>query len=97
MDYRHEGDACQRRISLLGCDAMTSLISVLPYIEVALAVLLVAGILLQRRGAATGSAFGGGDGTIYGERRGAEKWLFTGTFVTALIFISVALIHLILG
>ncbi len=76
---------------------MVSLLSVLPYIEVVLAIILVAGILLQRRGAASGSAFGGGDGTIYGERRGAEKWLFTLTFVVALIFISVALVHLILG
>ena len=88
---------CQRKTLLLGFRAMSSISTILPYVEVVLAILLAVGILLQRRGAATGSAFGGGDGTIYGERRGAEKGLFTGTIVIAVLFVATALIHIVLG
>ena len=76
---------------------MQTVSAILPYIQIALAVLLVTGILLQSRGAAMGSAFGGGDGSIYGERRGSEKTLFTATSVVAILFVAAALIQLALA
>ena len=76
---------------------MQTLVAVLPYIQIGLSVLLVAGILLQRRGAAMGSAFGGGDGTMYSERRGSEKTLFTATLVVAILFVALSLIQFLLA
>ena len=51
---------------------------VLPYIQVALAVLVVASVLLQQTSASLGGAFGGSDNfsATYHTRRGFEKYLF---------------------
>ena len=68
----------------------------LPYIQVALSILLIGGILLQERGASLGGAFGGGDGFGYNSRRGAEKVLFRGTIVIATLFALSALLALII-
>jgi preprotein translocase subunit SecG len=60
----------------------------LPYIEIALAILLVAGILLQQRGATLGGAFGGDNfSSTFNKRRGAEKFLFQATIVIAILFV----------
>lgn len=65
---------------------------VLPYVQLALAALLVAGVLLQVRGAGLGGAFGAGDGFGFNTRRGAEKYLFIGTIVIAVLFAAAALL-----
>ena len=70
--------------------------TVLPYVQIALAVLLGAFILLQQRGASTGGAFGGGDGFGYNTRRGAEKMLFNATIVVGVLFVTSSLIALII-
>lgn len=76
---------------------MDALLSVLPYIQITLAVLLIGAVLMQQRGAGLGSAFGGGEGTVHYERRGAEKTLFHATFVIAIAFVlAVALPILVL-
>lgn len=59
-------------------------------VEIVLAVLLIAGVLLQARGAGLGAAFGG-DGSVYRTRRGIEKRLHVGTIVVAIAFFGVAL------
>jgi protein translocase SecG subunit len=71
---------------------METLIPALPYIQITLAVLLIAGIVLQNRGASLGGAFGGDNfaSTFY-KRRGAEKFLFNATIVTALLFVLSAI------
>lgn len=59
-------------------------------VEIVLAVLLTAGILLQARGSGLGAAFGG-DGSVFRTRRGIEKRLHTATIVVAIAFFGVAL------
>lgn len=73
--------------------------TILPYIQIVLAVLLVAGILLQQNEAGLGSAFGGGgggDSSIEHTRRGFEKTLFRATIVIAILFVLSAILVLIL-
>ena len=66
---------------------MGSLLLYLPYIQIALAVILTIAILLQQRGAGLGGAFGGGEGTIHYERRGSERTMFRMTITLAVIFV----------
>jgi len=61
----------------------------------AVSILLIAVILLQKRGAAVGSAFGG-DGAVYFKRRGFEKKLFIGTIVFACLFLILSFLILVL-
>ena len=65
---------------------------VLPYAEITLSLLLIAGIVLQQRGAGIGGAFGGDNfsSTFY-KRRGAEKFLFNATIVIAILFVLTAI------
>lgn len=67
---------------------METLKALLPYIEIALSLLLIVGIVLQNRGASLGGAFGGDNfaSTFY-KRRGAEKFLFNATSVIAILFV----------
>ena len=60
---------------------------ILPYIQIALSVLLVVAVLLQQTESSLGGAFGGGDtmGSTYHTRRGAEKFLFNATIVLAIV------------
>lgn len=60
----------------------------IPYIQIILSVLLMAGVLLQRSEAGLGGAFGGGDSFSSGHhtKRGAEKTIFIGTIVIAILF-----------
>ena len=56
--------------------------------QIVLSVLLCAGVLLQQSEAGLGGAFGGGDGFSSGNhtKRGAEKYIFVGTIVIAILF-----------
>jgi len=71
---------------------------ILPYIQIILSLLLIAGVLLQRSEASLGSAFGG-DGASGGRfmRRGFEKILFNGTIVVAILFALSAFASLLLN
>lgn len=71
---------------------------ILPYIQVILSILLIAGVLLQRSEAGLGAGFGS-DGPTGGYflRRGFEKFLFNSTLVVAILFAISALIPLFLG
>ena len=71
--------------------------SVLPYIQIVLAVLLVAAILLQRTGAQVGGAFGGSDNfsSAFHTRRGLEKGLFNATIIIAVLFAVSAILNLL--
>jgi len=71
---------------------------ILPYIQVALGIILVAGVLLQRSEAGLGSGFGG-EGSMSGRfvRRGFEKTLFQSTVVVAVLFVASVITPLALG
>ncbi len=64
-------------------------------IQVILAILLIAVIIIQQKGAGLGSAFGGDMG-MYRTRRGAEKLLFNLTLIIAALFILSAIVGLII-
>jgi len=66
---------------------MQLLINILPWIQVALAIVLVVIILLQQSSAGAGGAFGGSDGgSINQTRRGFEKILFRTTIIISILF-----------
>lgn len=64
----------------------------IPYTQIVLSILLVGGVLLQQSEAGAGGAFGGGDGFSSGHhtKRGAEKTIFIGTIVVAILFALVS-------
>jgi preprotein translocase subunit SecG len=72
-----------------------SIDSILQIVTVGSAVLLVAAILLQQRGASLGAGFGG-SGELYTTRRGLDKNLFEATIVLAVIFVLSILTSLLL-
>lgn len=57
-------------------------------------VLLVILILLQQRGTALGSAFGGG-GEVYSTRRGIQKKLMYATIILVVAFLVMAVLNLL--
>ncbi len=61
---------------------------IIPYVQIVLSILLMGGILLQQSEAGLGGAFGGGDGFSSGHhtKRGAEKVIFIGTIIIAVLF-----------
>lgn len=62
---------------------------------VASAILMIAGILLQQRGASLGAGFGS-SGELYTSRRGLDKNLYEVTIVFASVFVLSILASLIL-
>ena len=71
--------------------------TILPWIQIALSVLLTITILLQRTSASLGSAMGGTEGnTVHNTRRGFEKVLFITSIILAVLFASSALLAIIL-
>lgn len=71
-------------------------IPILPYIQIVLAILLVAAILLQQRGSSLGGAFGGDNfSAAFHKRRGGELFLFRLSIILAVLFVLSALIHII--
>lgn len=76
---------------------MKTIVSILPYIQIVLAVILVAAILLQKTGAQIGGAFGGSDNfsSAFHTRRGFEKQLFILTIIVAILFALSALLSLV--
>ncbi len=77
---------------------MEALVSALPYAEITLSILLIVGIVLQRRGATLGGAFGGDNfaSTFY-KRRGAEKFLFNATILIAILLVLSAIANFLLA
>ena len=63
-----------------------SLESILPYVTLASAFLMVVAILLQQRGASLGAGFGS-SGELFTTRRGFDKNLFDVTIIFAVIFV----------
>jgi len=72
------------------------LIMALTYIQIGLAVLLMAAILLQQKGAGLSSTFGGSS-LEYSTKRGAEKIIFYATIVLAVLFLAVSIVRIALS
>ncbi|MEF8846995.1 MAG: preprotein translocase subunit SecG [Candidatus Paceibacterota bacterium] len=69
--------------------------SILTIIQIIISVVLIASILLQQRGGALGSSFGG-SGEAYSSQRGFQKKLYWATIVLGSAFIIFSLINLVL-
>ena len=69
---------------------------ILKIVQLVLAVLLTAAILLQARGAGIGAAFGGG-GNVFRTKRGAEKKLFQLTVLFGILFFGVSLASILVA
>jgi protein translocase SecG subunit len=68
----------------------------LPYIQIALALLLTVAILLQKTGSSLGGAFGADNfSSGFHTRRGAEKVLFQITIVLAVLVVISAFVSLL--
>jgi protein translocase SecG subunit len=69
----------------------------LPFIQIILAVLLIASILLQQRGSSLGGAFGGDNfSSAFHKRRGAELFLFKFSIGIAVLFVLSAFVNVLL-
>lgn len=74
-----------------------SITQILPYVQIALSVLLVGGVLLQRSEAGLGGAFGGDSfSTNHYTKRGPEKAIFIATIVIAVLFAASSLAMILL-
>lgn len=69
----------------------------LAVIQIIIAILIVALILLQERSAGLSGIFGGEGGGFYQTRRGLEKIIFTSTIVLAVVFVGLAVFQLVYG
>ena len=72
---------------------MSKIIPWLPAVQIALSILLALCILIQNRGSAVGSTFGG-SGTIYRTKRGIEKTLFQATIILGVVFSATSIIRI---
>ncbi len=68
----------------------------LSYIQIALAILLSALVLIQQSEGSLGAAFGGsGMDSVARTRRGPELWIFRGTIIIACLFVASTLLNLL--
>lgn len=69
--------------------------TILQFITIGSAILMILSILLQQRGASLGAGFGS-SGELYTTRRGLDKNLFEVTIIFAVVFILSILAGLLL-
>ncbi len=62
--------------------------------QIVVSVILIVLIAIQQRGAALGSAFGGG-GEFYSSRRGIQKKIFYATIVAGAVFIFLGILNIL--
>jgi len=62
--------------------------------QIIVSILLIIAILLQQKGQALGSSFGG-SGEFYATKRGIEKKIFWATIVLGILFIGLSLSNLL--
>jgi len=75
---------------------MQLIAKILPYAQIALSVVLVAAILLQRSGASLGGALGGSDESFHHTRRGLEKFVFYLSIVCGVLFALTAFLAILI-
>lgn len=70
---------------------------ILSFVQIGIAVLLVAVVLLQQKGEGLSATFGGGGGGIYRTKRGLERVLLIATIALAVAFLGAGLTSVFLG
>lgn len=80
---------------MLALPPMETITGILPYVQIALALLLITAVLVQRSASGLGGAFGGDGASSFSTRRGAEKTLFNATIVIAILFVLTTFIPLL--
>lgn len=76
---------------------MNTITQVLPWFQLILSLLLVIFVLLQRSADGIEGALGGSASNMtYFARRGAERFLFIGTMVIAVLFVITSVLPLII-
>lgn len=70
---------------------------ILPILQIIVAIILIALILLQERSSGLSGVFGGesGGAGFYQTRRGVERFVFGGTIFFSIIFVALAILQLI--
>lgn len=69
---------------------------ILSILEILVSIALIVLILLQERSSGLSGIFGGGDGGgYYQARRGLERSIFIATIVLAIVFVALAVVHLL--
>lgn len=72
---------------------ITYMQTILPIIQISLAVILIGGILMQSKTSGLSGAFGGDDSSgSFQTRRGLEKIIFEGTLIIAALFTIISFI-----
>jgi len=67
--------------------------TILPIIQIVLALVLITGILMQSKTSGLSGAFGGDDSSgAFQTRRGLEKTIFHATLVVATLFVVISFI-----
>ena len=69
--------------------------TIIPVLQIIVAVLIVALILLQERSAGMSGLLGGDGGGFYQARRGVEKIVFISTVALSVAFVALAIIELV--
>jgi protein translocase SecG subunit len=72
-----------------------SIFVIISIVQIVIAFLLTAAILLQQRGAGLSESFGGMGGS-YHTKRGLEKILFISTIILSVLFVSSTLVVLLI-
>lgn len=67
----------------------------LTILQVIVSVIIIVLILVQERSSGLSGAFGGGSATPYQTRRGMEKGIFAATIISAVVFLALAVINLV--
>ncbi len=70
------------------------ILNVLPFIQIALAVVLIILILLQKTDSDAGGAFGGGNEASWHTRRGAEQVIYILTIIISILFVVSVILDL---
>jgi len=77
-------------------EIIDAVLPALPYVQIALAILLTASILLQQRGSSLGGAFGGDNfSSAFHKRRGAELFLFKFSIGIAVLFVIATFLNIL--
>jgi preprotein translocase subunit SecG len=65
-------------------------------VQIIIAILLIASILIQAKGSGLGEAWGGSS-EFFSSRRGVEKYIFTATIVLSALFLITSIASLVLS
>jgi len=77
-------------------EIIEAVLPALPYVQIVLAALLTAAILLQQRGSSLGGAFGGDNfSSAFHKRRGAELFLFKFSIGIGTLFVLATFLNIL--